>query len=255
MMQKHVRIRALALMAIAALAFAGCPGTGSPSPSGEKRILGFTVTVGGQEVRGDIDEPNNRITLTLPTGTDVTALAPVITLSDKATVSPASGAAQDFTNPVTYRVTAEDGTTRDYTVTAVVVLPLADTIEAAETALEGVAVSTDESDVPEGTAWVSAEVKATLDAALAEAEAMLADPDATEEEKEEASRALAEALAAFNGAKGTGTKEEPVTETDKTALNAAITAAETAKTGVVVDTAAGNVTAGTNGLPRKRLIR
>jgi autotransporter-associated beta strand protein len=55
--------------------------------------------------------------LTVPPGQPVTALAPTFTLSANATISPASGSTQDFSNPVTYRVTAENGTTvKDYVV-------------------------------------------------------------------------------------------------------------------------------------------
>jgi autotransporter-associated beta strand protein len=55
--------------------------------------------------------------LTVPPGQAVTALAPTFTLSTNATLSPASGSTQDFTNPIVYRVTAEDGTTyKDYSV-------------------------------------------------------------------------------------------------------------------------------------------
>lgn len=60
------------------------------------------------------------ITAELPNGTDVTALKPTITISKDATVSPKSKVAQDFTNPVSYVVTAEDGTTKTYTVTITV---------------------------------------------------------------------------------------------------------------------------------------
>ncbi len=52
--------------------------------------------------------------------TNITTIAPTVTISDNATVDPESGVAQDFTNSVTYRVTAEDGTTINaYTVTIV----------------------------------------------------------------------------------------------------------------------------------------
>ena len=57
------------------------------------------------------------ISVAVPMATDITALAPSITVSAKATVSPASGAAQNFSSAVTYTVTAEDGTTQKYTVT------------------------------------------------------------------------------------------------------------------------------------------
>jgi hypothetical protein len=44
-------------------------------------------------------------------GTDLMSLIPSISLSHGATIHPASGVATDFSSPVTYRVTAEDGTT------------------------------------------------------------------------------------------------------------------------------------------------
>jgi hypothetical protein len=65
---------------------------------------------------GVINESVTLIAVAVPSGTDVTALVPAITVSEKATVSPASGVAQDFTNPVTYTVMAEDGSTAAYTV-------------------------------------------------------------------------------------------------------------------------------------------
>lgn len=58
------------------------------------------------------------ITAELPAGTDLTALSPVITVSEGASVSPESGTPQDFTDPVAYTVTAEDGATqKSYLVT------------------------------------------------------------------------------------------------------------------------------------------
>jgi autotransporter-associated beta strand protein len=58
-----------------------------------------------------------QISVTVPSGTNVSALAPVYTLPPFATGTPASGAVRDFTTPQTYTVTAQDGSTRDYTVT------------------------------------------------------------------------------------------------------------------------------------------
>ncbi|MCU0781163.1 MAG: Ig-like domain repeat protein, partial [Akkermansiaceae bacterium] len=58
-----------------------------------------------------------QISVTVPYGTDLTALAPVYTLSPLATCVPAAGAAGDFTTPQTYTVTAQDGRTQTYTVT------------------------------------------------------------------------------------------------------------------------------------------
>lgn len=55
------------------------------------------------------------ITLKLPAGADLTMLEPDIIVSG-GTVVPASGQKQDFTQPVPYTVTGEDGSTEVYTV-------------------------------------------------------------------------------------------------------------------------------------------
>ena len=88
--------------------------------SDAKEILSFAFNDLTPAVQGSIS--GSAITATVPFGTDVTGLVPTVTLSEEATVSPASGAAQDFSNPVTYTVTAEDGSEATYTVT-VTVLP------------------------------------------------------------------------------------------------------------------------------------
>ncbi|GAB6110210.1 S-layer homology domain-containing protein [Fusibacter bizertensis] len=67
-------------------------------------------------VSGVIEDTN--ISLTVPFATDATSLTPNISISSGATVSPLSGTATNFTTPMTYTVTAEDGiTTKTYTVT------------------------------------------------------------------------------------------------------------------------------------------
>ena len=82
----------------------------------EKYILAFKV----DSVYGTIDEDNRLVRLDFPAGTDVTHLTPTITVSNYATIEPASGVAQDFTNPVFYTVTAMDGTEAQYMVEAFV---------------------------------------------------------------------------------------------------------------------------------------
>ncbi len=56
------------------------------------------------------------ITLTVPPNQVVTNLSPTFTISDLATLNPGSGSAQNFTTPKTYTVTAQDGTTKSYSV-------------------------------------------------------------------------------------------------------------------------------------------
>jgi hypothetical protein len=66
---------------------------------------------------GSIDEINHTIAITVPPITDVTKLVPTIEISPNSTVSPLSNTPQDFTNPVTYTVTAQNGSTQVYAVT------------------------------------------------------------------------------------------------------------------------------------------
>ncbi|MCY2996338.1 MAG: autotransporter-associated beta strand repeat-containing protein [Planctomycetota bacterium] len=61
----------------------------------------------------------NRIGVTVPMTTDVTALAPTFTLSPFATAVPASGTARDFARPQTYTVTAQGGSSQIVTVAVV----------------------------------------------------------------------------------------------------------------------------------------
>ena len=86
--------------------------------SGEKKISDFKFA--NPAVTGTVDEDKKTVSVLVPAGTDVSALEPVIVLSGKATVDPAASVKQDFTKPVVYTVTAEDGTKQQYTVTVIV---------------------------------------------------------------------------------------------------------------------------------------
>jgi uncharacterized repeat protein (TIGR02543 family) len=79
-----------------------------------KSITAFNFTA--PAATGLINNTLHTIAVTVPYGTNVTSLSPTITHSGTS-LSPLSGVAQNFTNPVTYTVTAADGTTQDYTVT------------------------------------------------------------------------------------------------------------------------------------------
>lgn len=58
------------------------------------------------------DATSRTFDIVVPSLTDVRILRPIFTLSEGAKASPASREMKDFTNPVTYTVTAEDGTTK-----------------------------------------------------------------------------------------------------------------------------------------------
>ena len=80
----------------------------------------FTVTIGGTEYKGDINGTN--INIVLPAGT--TSITPTMTVSEKATVTPANGKSVTLTNGSTeFTVTAENGKkSKTYTLHATVPL-------------------------------------------------------------------------------------------------------------------------------------
>ncbi len=84
--------------------------------SSAKDITKFSFTALSPSVDATIDGTGKTISSTLTASTDLSKLVPTIAVSDKATVSPATGVAQDFSKEVSYTVTAEDGSIAVYKV-------------------------------------------------------------------------------------------------------------------------------------------
>lgn len=72
----------------------------TPTPSSSARIEKFTVL----GVDGEIDHTAGTIEIVLPNGTDVTAVAPAVTVPAGAVVSPVSGEVVNLSTPLTYTV-------------------------------------------------------------------------------------------------------------------------------------------------------
>ncbi len=105
----------------------GDSGSGSGLASDAKDITAFNFLAGengalSSDVTGTVNATT--VVLTVPYGTDVSALVPDIAITGES-VDPADGAAVDFTSPVIYTVTAADSTTKDYTVTVTGTIPVA----------------------------------------------------------------------------------------------------------------------------------
>jgi hypothetical protein len=83
--------------------------------SSANQILAFSFPIHGASLE-IIDVDAQTVRITVPAGTDLTALVPTIIVSEYATVSPESGVANNFTNSVDYTVTAEDGSRASYLV-------------------------------------------------------------------------------------------------------------------------------------------
>ena len=84
-----------------------------------KAITSFTLA----GVAGTINETAGTIAIMVPYGTDITNLTPTI-VHTGASISPTT--AQNFSSAVTYTVTAENSTTKNYIVTVTVDIPYAD---------------------------------------------------------------------------------------------------------------------------------
>lgn len=94
-----------------------CSDSNEPSKSSEKKIISFTLNEFTPAITGIINESAKAIAVSVPLSADVTNLIPTIIISGDAIIEPASNIPQDFTNPVVYTVTAEDGSKAQYTVT------------------------------------------------------------------------------------------------------------------------------------------
>jgi hypothetical protein len=84
----------------------------------ENDIVTFVLAEQTGDATIDVDE--HTVDIEVMFGTDVTTLTPTITVSTGATINPASGDGQDFTNPVTYSVTSYNGDGQEWTVTVTV---------------------------------------------------------------------------------------------------------------------------------------
>ncbi|WP_114752532.1 PKD domain-containing protein [Pleomorphovibrio marinus] len=87
------------------------PGT----PSSQSDILTFAID--GQLGDASIDASNQSVLISMPSGTDVSELVANFTLSTAAGIAPDPSAALDYSSPVAFTVTAEDGSTQTWTVT------------------------------------------------------------------------------------------------------------------------------------------
>lgn len=91
--------------------------------SSEKEIVVFKLT---DAQLGDavINSANGTVNVSVPLGENISGIVPVLfTLSTHATIDPPVNTPQDFINPVVYTVTAQDNSTKQWTITTSAVDP------------------------------------------------------------------------------------------------------------------------------------
>jgi type IV secretory pathway TrbF-like protein len=134
------------LVSLVTLVLAACGGGGATGTlSGAKSITQFAII--SPAASGNIDEATRNITISVPAGTNVSALVASFISTGKsvavAGVRQTSGVtANNFTNPVVYTVTAENGSSANYTVTVTAGTPGVDwTVRKSGNMLQNVAWS------------------------------------------------------------------------------------------------------------------
>ncbi len=127
----------------------------------EARITTFAIN---DIYQGTIDQTAKTITVYVPASENITALVPTITYSQNAAITPASGQAQDFTQPVAYTV-KNNSAEATYTVTVIA-------IDKPKALFVGAASSMNDLDPEAKTAceWMLANVAGALYASFADIE-------------------------------------------------------------------------------------
>lgn len=117
-------VRVILVLLLVSSIFTSCSENNSTTNTNDaKAITSFSFT--NPAASAAIDENAKTVSMTVPHNTDVTALTATFTTTgakvDVGSVAQASGTTpNDFTNPVSYVVTASDGSTVTYTVTVMV---------------------------------------------------------------------------------------------------------------------------------------
>lgn len=104
-MIKHMKLKVLGIIALSSLFFTSC--IKDEAPDVEADILKFEFKELGISITPKIDDPRMVIEI-LDNNVQISNLTPTITTSSHATVSPASGVAQNFSDTVYYTVTSEN---------------------------------------------------------------------------------------------------------------------------------------------------
>jgi hypothetical protein len=107
---KTVSCVSLVLTGIVLLVLSGCEK--EPVLSGEKSIIEFKI----DNKRGAINQTDKTISIVVDAATNLTDLAPELIISSGASVYPGSLVSVDISSPISYTVTAEDGTSQSYQV-------------------------------------------------------------------------------------------------------------------------------------------
>lgn len=111
----------------------------------DAKLFSFSFTDPIAIIETTVDSVAQTIAYTVERGTDISNLTPQITISEGATINPGLGEPQDFTNPVKYTITSEDGaTTATWTVS--VSVQLSSLAELLNFTIDGIVITDSQAD-------------------------------------------------------------------------------------------------------------
>jgi hypothetical protein len=85
------------------------------APNDESKILSLVIN-NSENIKGFIDEKSKSILLEVPNQLKLSTLKINLTVSENAKSEPSSGSVVDLSNPLIYKITAENGTSSEYRV-------------------------------------------------------------------------------------------------------------------------------------------
>jgi len=120
---KQTLFRLTGILFIVFIALNGCKKDTTTTPAAAvvspgKQIIYFKIVT--PAATGVIDTIAKTIVISVPTGTVLTSLSTDVSLATEYTISPASGVAQNFTNPVVYTVSRTGKASTSWTVSVVI---------------------------------------------------------------------------------------------------------------------------------------
>lgn len=109
----------LCLFIAVTLSTVSCSNDDNEAASSLANIYDFKIAIPNVEAADITYKLRTAIVVSVPYGTDLTAVVPTISVSEQGTIAPASGEVLSFVDgeAKTFTVTAQDGTTKTYTVT------------------------------------------------------------------------------------------------------------------------------------------
>ena len=118
---RNMRTKSFLYLIVICITWFGCKPETTPNPSASSKSISSFVfkAADNPSLNGDISGTinNDSVKVSFPESIDLSNLVPTV-IHDGVSINPPNRTARDFSSPVTYTVTAQNGSTKDFTVSA-----------------------------------------------------------------------------------------------------------------------------------------